>query len=288
VSIKHARLVAALAVLSLGRGTWGQVSEADSVKGEVIVSPPGAIRSELTLSDPHGQKVATATAATDGSFEFRHVPYGQYRLTVSDNADRPIHDEWIVVHQQQAPIEIHVEAPEQPKPPVGAVSARELLHPPAKKAVKAFQAAQRSADGGDHETAALQLEQSVALSPDFAAAWVALGTQHIYLKRYEQALGELMRARELAGPSPIILCNQGYAQFALHRYAEGTKSLREALRLYPTSAPAHYLLGTFLERDPRTLDEAVTHLEIAARSMPAARAELDRARRESAKATTHP
>lgn len=287
MSIKHARLVAALAVLSIGRGTWGQMSEADAVRGELSINPPAAVRAELTLSDLHGQKVATAPAGADGSFEFRRVPYGQYRLTVSDGDERPIHEEFITIHEQQPPIEIHVALPDKPRPGSGSVSAQELMHPPSKKAVKAVEAAQRLAEAGDHESAVEQLQKAVRLSPGYADAWTNLGAEHINLKQYEQAVRELTRASEIR-PSTIILCDMAYAQFALHRYAEGTQSAREAVRLDPASAPAHYLLGTFLERDRRTLGEAIAHLEIAARSMPSARAELDRARRVSAQAVTHP
>jgi len=288
VSIKHARLAAALFALSAGRGAWGQISEADRVVGELNISPPTVVRTELTLSDLHGQKVASAPAGADGHFEFRHVPYGQYRLTVSDEENRPVHEEFISVREQQPPIEIHLTLPEKPKPASGRVSMQELLHPPGRKAVKLVESAQRLSAAGDHDSAAGQLQKAIRISPEYADAWINLGAEHVYLKQYEQALREFARAGELAGPRPMILCDIAFAQFALQRIAEATLSVREAVRLDPASAPAHYLLGSFLERDRRTLGEAIAHLEIAARSMPAARAELDRARRESAKAGTNP
>jgi tetratricopeptide (TPR) repeat protein len=279
---KHVLLFAAIAVLCLNRSARGQVSEADSVKGEVHVNSPTILRGEVTLSDLHGTRfVVAATVGGDGRFEFRNLPYGDYRLTVLDAARQPIHEELISVHQPQQPIDVQVTLRESPKPAAGAVSADELLHPP-KKAFKAFLAGQKFAEAGTHDKAAEQFEKATQLSPDYAAAWINLAAEHIFLKRYEQALGELAHASEISQPNAMILSNMTFAQYALHRYAEGTRSAREALGLDPSYAQAHYLLGSFLALDRRTRAEGLQHLEVAARTMPTARAELDRARRESA------
>ncbi len=288
MSIKHIRVLAALSVLSMSRSTWGQGSEADSLKGELRVSAPANFRGEVTLTGLRGgPNIASATVGGDGRFEFRQVPYGQYRLTVLA-AGKPIHEELIAVRSQQPPIEVEVEVSEDPKPASGSVSVRELLHPPTKQAFKAFMAAQRLSLAGDHEKAAEKLEKATQLSPEYAEAWIDLGAEHIYLKRYQQALEELARASEISRPTAVILSDMAFAQYRLHRYPEGTRSVREALRLDPSSMPAHYLLGSFLAQDKRTRAEGIQHLEVAAAAMPAARAELDRARRDFVQPVTHP
>jgi tetratricopeptide (TPR) repeat protein len=287
VSYKRARFFTAVAVLCLSGSTWGQDSQAESVKGELHSS--SLMRAEVTLTDLHGgRSVADVQVGGDGRFEFRHVPYGEYRLTVLDASEQAIHQELIDIHQQRQPIEVNVMMRDEPRPASGSISVRELLHPPAKKAFKAFVAAEKFSESGEHKRAAEQLEKAVELSPDYAAAWVNLGAQHIFLKHFEEALLDLTRATEIAGPTPMILGNMAYAQYALRRFAEGTRSLREALRLDPESAPAHYLLGGFLVRDARTRAEGVQHLETAARVMPAARAELERIEHESVQVVTHP
>jgi protein O-GlcNAc transferase len=149
-------------------------------------------------------------------------------------------------------------------------------------------AARKLSDAGDYEKAAGQLEKAIRLSPGYADAWTNLGTLHIFLKRYEQALRELTHAGEISAPTAIILCNMAYADYALHRHAEGTRSAREALKLDPSYIQAHYLLGAFLVHDRCTLAEGIQHLEAAADAMPAARAELERARHETAGLVTHP
>ena len=286
--IKHICLLAAVAVLCICGSAWGQNAEAESVKGELHVSGRTAFRGEVTLSGLRGgTNIAPAAVGADGRFEFRRVPYGQYRLTVLD-AGKPIHEELIAVHDRQTPLAIEAAVGDDPKPTSGTVSARELLHPPTKGALQAFAAAQKLSEEGEHEKAAGQLEKATQLSPDYVEAWVNLGVEHIYLKRYQQALGELAHASEISRPTAMIWSDVAYAQYALHRYAEGTRAVREALRLDPSSIPAHYLLGSFLAQDRQTRAEGIQHLEVAAAAMPAARAELDRARRESVQPVTHP
>jgi tetratricopeptide (TPR) repeat protein len=288
VENKHVRLCAAIAALCLGSHAWGQTTEA-TVMGEVHLDSTLVFRSSVTLRDIQGQVLFSPVEVSgDGRFEFRQVPFGQYTLTVLDDSGRPIHEEMVSLHSQRQLIVVDVARYETGRPPSGAVSAAQLLHPPTKKAFQAFQAARKFAEQGDHDKAAGQLEKAVQLSPEYADAWVNLAVQHILMGHNEQALEELARASSIAKPNAIILGDMAFAQYALHRYGEGASSARQALQLDPSCAPAHYLLGTFLVLDRRTLAEGIQHLEVAARTMPAARESLERARRDEAQVVTHP
>jgi tetratricopeptide (TPR) repeat protein len=286
VSYKRIRLLTAFAVLCLNRSTWGQGSEADTVRGELHSAK--LLHIQVTLTDLHGGRpFAEVPVGGDGRFEFRHVPYGEYRLAVMDGGEHPLYQELIAVHEQQ-PIEIMVASREEPRPAGGLVTAQELLHPPAKKAFKAFVAAQKLSEAGEHEKAAVQLAEAVRISPDYAAAWINLGAQHIFLKRFEDAVQDLTRAAELSRPTAMLLSNLAFAQYSLHRYEEATQAVRQALRLDPEWPAAHYLLGGFLVRDARTRAEGLEHMATAARVMPAARADLERLQHESVLVVTHP
>jgi tetratricopeptide (TPR) repeat protein len=280
VSNKHVRLFTAVAVLCLSRGVRGQVQETDSVRGELHQDPSVFARHTVRLSDFHNNRSFESDVGGDGRFEFRHVPYGEYNLTVLEGDGRPVHQELISLRGQTQPILVEVPRRENLRPPAGSIPLSRLLHPPAKKAVQAFLAAQKLARAGEHGKAAAQLEEAVRLSPAYLDAWIDLAAQHIFLHRFEQALEELTRAGQIARPTPIILGDMAYAQYALHRYEEATSSARQALTLDPSFAPAHYLLGWFLASDRRTLAEGLQHLEIAARTMPAARAILERAQHD--------
>jgi tetratricopeptide (TPR) repeat protein len=160
----------------------------------------------------------------------------------------------------------------------GSVSVQELLHAPSRKACNAFQAARKLSDQGAHDKAAEQLEKAVELSPYYSDAWINLAAQQLYLSHYELALQDLERAKEIARPTAVLLSDMAYAQFALGRDDEAARSVREALRLDPSYPQAHYILGTFLAHHQRTRAEGIAHLELAARVIPAAREDLERAR----------
>jgi tetratricopeptide (TPR) repeat protein len=289
VANKRLCLFAAVAVLGLGRGVWGQVSEVDSLKGEIHFTPATIFRSEVTLSELHGTRnIAAVPVGGDGQFALRHVPYGEYRLTVLDVNQTVIHEQIVTIHDNQQPLIIYVKLPETERPPSGTVSAEQLLHAPTKKAFKAFLEAQKFSEAGEHQKAAEKLDKAIKLSPDYVNAWINLGAQHIYLKQYEQAIRELTHAGEISHPTAMTLSNIAFAQIALHRNAEGVSALRAAIRLDPSYAQAHYLLGAFLVQNARTRAEGIPHLEIAAKTMPAARSELEHLQRDSAQVVTRP
>ena len=283
------RLWVAVAALCLGHNGWSQNQKLDCVRGEVHIDFPPAIRSAVRLASMGADRtVGLADVSGDGRFELCNLPDGDYRLTVLVDDTRPIYDEVVSVRQQSAPIVVQVPRQETVRPPGGAVPVNELLHPPARKAERAFAAARKFADAGAYGKAEEELEKAVRISPDFADAWVNLAAQHIRLRRYEQALVELSRAGEIAKPTALILGNTAIAQFGLHRNEEALRSVRQSLALDPSFPQGHWVLGTMLATDRRTLSEAIGHLEQAARTLPAAQADLERARRELALAITHP
>jgi tetratricopeptide (TPR) repeat protein len=280
VENKHVRHWAVVAALCLCRGIWGQASQIDVVKGEVHGDSPGIFCRSVTLDDLVSHyTIASTDLKVDGSFEFHNLPAGQYRLTVLTPNGEPVYATLVSVLDRYQPLLVNLPKREAESKPAGPVSAAELLHPPAKKAVAAFWTARKLADAGNYERAARELEKAVAISPQFGEAWVNLAAQNIHLHRYQPALDDLTHASAIIKPDAIILGNTAIAQLALHREEEAMQTARRALQIDSAYAPAHFLLGAMLAIDPHTLPEAIAHLEIAARSIPAARDRLERARR---------
>jgi tetratricopeptide (TPR) repeat protein len=166
------------------------------------------------------------------------------------------------------------------RPPSGPVSVTQLQHPPARKAFGAFMAAQRFSEAGQFEKAAAELEKAIRISPEYAEAYTNLAAQHARMGRYAEAIGDATRAMQLTKPNAIDLSNLAYAQYMLKRYGEAVESARTAVRLDPASDKAQYLLGTLLVMRRSTLREGVAHLQRALPSIPAARTNLDLARRQ--------
>jgi superkiller protein 3 len=131
---------------------------------------------------------------------------------------------------------------------------------------------------GDYERAVAQLQQAVRLSPDYAAAHSALAAAYLYRKQYATAREEIARAMEIGGPDAADLGNLAVAYAADRHCPEAVEAAKAALRADPGYAPAHYVLGWLLLRNPATEAEAIRNLEEAAPTMAAARTLLSRAR----------
>lgn len=284
-----ARLLAAAMALCLCHSAWGQGTEAVSLRGEVYSDSPAILRAEVELRDTqNGRTFPPAEVGADGGFEFRQVPFGTYRITVLEDGSRQVYDGFVSVHELTPPITLELRSHETARPPAGPVSVNQLLHPPARKAIAALASAQKLSAAGEYEKAAEEIEKAIRISPDFAEAYVNLAVQHIHMSRYQQALEELSHAGEISQATTTLLVDLAWVQCMLRRNDDALRSARQALELDPSSAPAHYMLGSLLAARRSTLPEALHHLEQAARTMPAAQKALEQAQRALAQTVTHP
>jgi tetratricopeptide (TPR) repeat protein len=222
-----------------------------------------------------GESVHT-DVASDGAFSFRGVPYGDYLLRITDYYGTVLAEQFVTVRESQGPLDVQLSRGKGPRPASERISLRELQHPPAPKAVNAALAGERFAQSGKYERAADELRKAVQISPEFAQAHASLGVQYVRLRQFQQAKDEFDRALEIAGPDPVILSNLAFARTALGDYAAGAAAAREALRIDPNEAHAHYILGTILLLRNETRAEGIAHLERAARTIESARTALAR------------
>jgi tetratricopeptide (TPR) repeat protein len=232
----------------------------------------------VALSDSRTHDRASADVRTDGSFEFHHVAGGDYQLVVSDGHGEVLYQSFVNVSNNAGALEVRLPEEKNERPPSGAVSASQLLHPPDRKAVRFVAAAQKLSQAGQYAKAAAELEKAVAISPEYADAHINLGAQYLRLGRYQEALDESEHALRIGPPTPTVLSNVAFAQQQLSRDADAIQSARWALRLDPGYLPAHYVLGMALAVSGQSTPEAITHLEKAAEVFPTARVNLDRLR----------
>jgi tetratricopeptide (TPR) repeat protein len=234
----------------------------------------------VELTDPNrAAETHRAFVQLDGTFHLRDIPAGQYMLRVTTVNGGLVHQEFVSVSPQAAPLTVRLPgSAKQPSAP-GTVSMTQLRHPPARKAWQAMCSAQHFAESGQTEKAVEELEKAIRISPEYAEAYNNLAVQHIRMDRFEEAAAELARALAISGPSSMQLSNLAYAQYRLNRFPEGIASARAALRLDSSSPRAHLILGSILAVDPRTRAESIPHLERAAETLPSARAALQQLRR---------
>jgi tetratricopeptide (TPR) repeat protein len=249
--------------------------EAPVLKGEIETSQPSVDGYTIQLYDfSRHSTLSTSEIRSDGEFEFHQMPYGSYMVTVTNARGESVYQGSVDVGGRQAPFIIRLPNEEKPRPVSGTISVKQLQHPPGRKAFEALLAAQKFAEAGDNEKALESTERAIAISPDYADAWVNLGARHIGMGRYRQAIVETRHAIELAGPSSMTLCNLAYAQSLLGSQAEARQSAEEALRLKPDDARAHYVLGLILYVSHAPDREVVRHLQLAAATIAGARAAL--------------
>jgi tetratricopeptide (TPR) repeat protein len=267
-----ARPLAVLAaMLCLGLPAFSQGMDI-TVKGELQSSTPRIYSEYLVELIDIMRRSATVTADVGGTgfFELRHVQPGEYTLAVTTLQGDVIHQQLVSVSASSGPIVVRMRESAN-RPGAKTISVKQLLHPPTKKAFQSFVAAQRFSESGDYTKAAEALERAVHESPEYAEAHINLGAQYVRIGQFEAAITELQRAIEIAGPSPVALCNLASAQARAGKRAVAIESARWALRLDSAFAPAHLILGAMLANDWGTRSEAIQHLERAAETYESAR-----------------
>jgi tetratricopeptide (TPR) repeat protein len=283
VQSKQVRTIFALsAVLCAAGPVRSQMKtspEAAVVKGELETSEPMAEGYTVQLYDlDHHTTLTTSDIHPGGEFEFRQTPCGYYWVTVTNARGDSVYQGNVTVGGVAEPFIIRLPKEEISRPVSGTISVQQLQHPPARKAFDAMRAAQKFSEGGEFAKAAEWLQKAIAISPDYADAWINLAAQHIRLRAYQQSVDESRRAMELAGPSTMALDNLALGLAWLGQNAEAIESAEQAVQLKPGDARTHFVMGVVLLMTHGSTAEAVRHLQFAAPTIPGAQAALAQVR----------
>jgi tetratricopeptide (TPR) repeat protein len=137
-----------------------------------------------------------------------------------------------------------------------------------KEAIYPYWLGRLSYDGHEYEKAIQFFKRAIQLDPRMARAYDNLGLCYYYENQNELAVSNYDKAIELdrdsPHPSPWPYLNLAITQQFLDRLADAEKNLREAIRLDPDFAKAHFQLGTVLEDTARP-EEALKEFGEAAR-----------------------
>lgn len=126
-------------------------------------------------------------------------------------------------------------------------------------------------DAHDYDSAILQFQKAIRLAPDMAQAYNNLGLCYYRQNRNHLAIVNYQKAIDLnlkSGQSdawPYL--NLALAERILNQRTEAEAHLREAIRLDPDFALAHFQLGNILEDAGQTKD-AISQFQTAARLVP--------------------
>ena len=107
-----------------------------------------------------------------------------------------------------------------------------------------------------------ELRRAIELSPNLAIAYQHLGISLVQQGRFDEALGELLKARELDPLSSIIARAAASPYYFKRDYARALELLRQANELGPAFSTT-WEIGVYIQN--RSFDEALTELENAKR-----------------------
>ncbi|HKW97434.1 MAG TPA: tetratricopeptide repeat protein [Bryobacteraceae bacterium] len=168
-----------------------------------------------------------------------------------------------------------IDLPSEPAqvPISGTVSVERLQHPIPDKALSEFERATRSAQKKKIQEAIKHLEKAVKIAPNYTEAHNNLGVWYMITGKLQKAATELEAALKLDTSSVFVNTNLSLIRFLSKQYAEAEALARAALRKDEKFTRANYILGLSLVAEGKNQDEAVDHLDRAAREFPAARLE---------------
>ena len=158
------------------------------------------------------------------------------------------------------------------RPPLGlgTISVQELEHPLEEKGLQALKKAQELLAAGDSTRAMEHLRTAMKYPGAEPVALSILAAQHLKRGDVDTAIIELQQAIALSPGSAANHSNLAYALGIRGRSDEGLKEARTALQLDPGHPRYRYVIGQLLLQMDR-LEEAKFHLKRAAEEMPSAR-----------------
>lgn len=241
------------------------------LRGEILASP-GANYSQLSVQIEILGSAGTSqhvVVESDGSFMFRNVAPGNYRLRILDAAGEEITSEWLSV-LPGVPVSVRLPEQKVERPSGASVSIERLGHQPSRRALRAFLEAQKLSEANAHERAAAALEKAIALDPEFIVAHGNLGVQYALLKQYDRAADEFRTAIDLDPATAQHQSNLALVLLNLGQSAEAEEWARHAVELDSANGKAHYALGCVLLTHPETRPAGIQELRLATREFPKA------------------
>jgi tetratricopeptide (TPR) repeat protein len=231
------------------------------VQGDIVSAPAQRMEwAQIESIDRHF--VDYTTVDWNGSFEFKRVPAGLYKVSVGKRGlreeQRTIEVRPVFADERgriRVRIEIREDAVTKDKLKVGVASLG--------VSEKAVEELRRSYEAkGDVEKARLHLQKAIEISPEFEEALNNLGTYYYRDGRFDTAAALFQRALKANPNSFAAQVNFGGALISLGRYEEALAQNLKAIAMRAEDSLAQAQTGQALFHLMR-YDEALVHLQKA-------------------------
>ncbi len=246
--------------LQLSADVAGQLRRA--ISGHDNVTAEKLLLAEIER-DPHSAR-AGALLAFAGSIYFRNQDY--VNAAIAWKKSEAIAPLSASLRFSLAMAYVRMSHPEWARPVLDSLAAQDD-----KNALYPYWLGRLDYDGHEYNRAIEHFKHAIELDPKMARAYDNLGLCYYFQNQNELALTNYQKAIELESgsghPSPWPYLNIAITQQFLNRLPDAEKNLREAIRLDPAFAKAHFQLGTVLEDSERP-QPALDELRAAARLDP--------------------
>jgi tetratricopeptide (TPR) repeat protein len=210
--------------------------------------------------DPHSLRAGSLLSFLGSVYFLNHDYLNAAIAWKKSNAIRPL-DAGLQFSLAMAYIKIA--HPDWARPVLESLSARDT-----KNALYPYWLGRLDYDAHHYPEATHRFQQAITLDPTMGRAYDNLGLCNFYQNQTDLAVKNFNRAialdRQYLRPSPWPYLNLAVAQQFMGHAQEAETNLREALRLDPQLAQAHYHLGNVLQQQGQ-LDAAVQEQLAAAR-----------------------
>ncbi|MBD0371537.1 MAG: tetratricopeptide repeat protein [Pyrinomonadaceae bacterium] len=262
------------------RDIAGGTGGSNAIKGRVYApsgrAPGARLRVQLESSE---RGTMTTMTEDDGSFNFGGLLAGSYTIVIDAGKEYEVLREPVYIDRGNNGRSFTVPVYLKPKGSAGgggADASNPAFAGVPKAAVDLYMKAVESSNKNDNKKAVEQLNEAIALHPNFALALNELGIQYLKMGQPDKAVEPLQKAVKIAPTEFFPHLNYGIALLNKKSFAEAETELRAALKINNDAPTAHMYLGVALltlSRDAKTnqydmakYSEAQKELEAAAAS----------------------
>jgi tetratricopeptide (TPR) repeat protein len=210
--------------------------------------------------DPHSPRAASLLAYLGSVYFLNHDYLNAAVAWKKSDAIRPLDAE---LQFSLAMAYVEIAHPDWARPVIESLAAHDT-----KNALYPYWLGRLEYDAHHYPEATHHFQQAITLDPTMARAYDNLGLCYFYQNQNELAVKNFNRAIDLnqnsQHPSAWPYLNLAVAQQFMGHAQEAETNLRQAIRLDPRLAPAHYHLGNVLQQRGQ-LDAAVQEQLAAAR-----------------------
>ena len=226
-----------------------------------LVFPSGQradLRLKIRLESSGGD--LTVLSDMNGNFKFQSLRPGHYTVVVEggelyESVTETVFIESGALSTRRMPATVPISRPfsvlfhlrpkrEKDKSKPGVVNAALAGVP--KTAANLYNQALESVASGNSDKAISELQQALALHPDFALALNQLGVQYLKRRQVDKAADALQRAVKLLPDEYEFQLNYGIVLLNQMKFSEAEQQLRGALKKNETAFAPHLYLGMTL------------------------------------------